>query len=271
MEYALFLIRVLWYTLGAVVVCGLCVSLFRRVFLAMMGGGVGRGVVLTTSILGTPIHELGHALMCLLFGHTITDMSLWRPSSPDGRLGYVTHAYRPRNLYHVLGNLFIGIGPIFSGLGVLTLAFLLGFPQTFSAYMASAASMAANGEGFFALFAEGLKMLPRIPEEWMGDGSRPLWGKVIALLVIISVSQHISLSPEDIKGALKAIPLYLALLLLLTAICGALGDGTMSAVTGALAQFSAYLTALFVIVLVASLIQLLVALPVWVIRVLFRK
>jgi hypothetical protein len=237
----------------------------------MMGGGFGRGVVLTTSILGTPIHELGHALMCLLFGHTITDMALWQPSAPGGRLGYVTHAYRPRNLYHVLGNLFIGIGPIFSGLGVLTLAFWLGFPQTFSAYMTTAASMAANGDGFITLFAEGLKMLPRMPKELTDDVGCPLWGRVIALLVMISVSQHISLSPEDIKGALKAIPLYIALLLLLTAICGILGDGAMSAVTSALACFSAYLTALFVIVLVAALIQLLVALPVWVIRVLFRK
>ncbi len=271
MEYVLFFVRVLWFTLGAGVVCGSCVSLFRRIFIAMMGGGFGRGVVLTTSILGTPVHELGHALMCLLFGHTITDMSLWQPSSPDGRLGYVTHAYRPRNLYHVLGNLFIGIGPIFSGLGVLTLAFWLGFPQTFSAYMTTASSMAAEGEGFFTLFVEGLKMLPRMPEEWINDESIPIWGRVIALLVILAVSQHISLSPEDIKGSLTAIPLYAALLLILTAVCGLLGEYAMTAVTGALAQFSAYLTALFVIVLVSALIQLLVALPVWVLRMLFRR
>ncbi len=271
MEYALFFVRVLWLTLGSAVVCGLCVALFRRIFISMMGGGFGRGVVLATSILGTPVHELGHALMCLLFGHTITDMSLWQPSSPDGRLGYVTHAYRPRNFYHVLGNLFIGIGPIFSGLGVLTLAFWLGFPRTFSAYMTAASSMAANGEGFIALFAEGIKMLPRMLEEGMSDTEIPLWGRVIALVVILAVSQHISLSPEDIKGSLTAIPLYAILVLMLTVICGLLGADAMTKVTGALAQFSAYLTALFVIVLVSALVQLLVALPVWALRMLFRR
>lgn len=271
MEYVYFFLEALWHTLGAVVICGLCVALFRRLFISMMGGGFGRGVVLTTSILGTPVHELGHAIMCLLFGHTVTDMSLWNPSAPDGRLGYVTHAYRPRNPYHVLGNLFIGIGPIFSGLGVLTLAFWLGFPRTFSAYMTTASSMASVGEDFFTLFAEGLKMLPRMLEELTADTTIPLWGRIIALVVILAVSQHISLSPEDIKGALTAIPLYAVLLLILTAVCGLLGAYAMTAVTDALAQFSAYLTALFVIVLVSALVQLLLALPVWVLRMLFRK
>ena len=131
MPYVLFFLRVLWYTLGAVVICGLAVSLCRKLFVSMMGGGFGRGVVLATSIIGTPIHELGHAVMCVLFGHRITAMSLWQPFSNDGNLGYVTHAYRRKNLYHILGNLFIGVGPIFSGLGVLTLALLLGFPAAF--------------------------------------------------------------------------------------------------------------------------------------------
>ena len=271
MEYILFFLGILWYTMGAVVVCGLCVSLFRRVFLAMMGGGFGRGVVLTTSILGTPVHELGHALMCLLFGHKITSMSLWQPSAPDGQLGYVTHSYRPRNLYHILGNLFVGIGPIFSGLGVLTLALWLGFPNTFAEYMNEAASMAADGENFFTLFAEGLKMLPRIIEELIHGEDVPLWGKIVALVVILSVSQHISLSGEDIKGALSAIPLYLGLVLIATIVCGLIGEVAMTAVTGGLAVFSAYLTALFVIVLVSALIQLLVALPVWGIRMLFGR
>ena len=271
MEYVLFFLGVLWHTLGAVVICGLCVSLFRWAFLSMMGGGFGRGMVMTTSMLGTPVHELGHALMCLLFGHRITKMVLWQPSAPDGRLGYVTHAFRSRNLYHILGNLFIGIGPIFSGLAVLTLAFWLGFPETFSEYMTAASDMAAEGENFFTLLAEGLKMLPRLPEEWAYSDEVPAWGRVIALVVILAVSQHISLSPEDIKGALTAIPLYLGIVLILTVICGLIGEVAMAGVTAALAVFSAYLTALFVIVLVAALVQVLIALPVWGIRALFGK
>ena len=266
MSYVLFFLKALWYTLGAVVICGLTVSLCRKLFVSMLGGGFGRGVLLATSIVGTPVHELGHAAMCLLFGHRITAMSLWQPRSPDGNLGYVTHAYRKRNLYHILGNLFIGIGPIFSGLAVLALALRLGFPDTLSAYASTASRMAASGEGGVTLFLEGLKILPRMVVELTSGGSVPLWGRLLALVVILSVSQHVSLSPADIKGALTSIPIYLVLVLLLTAVCGLLGQNAMDTVAGALALFSAYLTALFVIVLVTSLVQIAIALPVWLIR-----
>ena len=43
--------------------------------------------------------------------------------------GYVEHSYNPRNLWARLGNLFIGIGPIFSGLGVVVLLLWLCFPN----------------------------------------------------------------------------------------------------------------------------------------------
>ena len=270
MSYVWFFLYALWYTLGAVVICGLAVSLCRKLFVSMMGGGFGRGVVMATSIVGTPVHELGHAVMCLLFGHRITDMALWQPRAKDGNLGFVTHAYRKRNLYHVLGNLFIGIGPIFSGLGVLTLALWLGFPQTFSDYAATAVRVATAGEGGLFLAGEGLKMLPRMWRELTVEGTVPLWGRIAALLVIFSVAQHISLSPADIKGALTAIPLYLVLILILTGICGMLGQPAMDNVTEALALFSACLTALFVVVLVCASIQLVIALPVWMIRKLLR-
>jgi hypothetical protein len=247
------------------------VSLFRTLFVYLMGDGAGRGVVMATSILGTPVHELGHAAMCLIFGHRITAMSLWHPTSRDDRLGYVTHAYNPRNVYHILGNLFIGIGPIFSGLGVLTLALWLGFPETFSAYMTTASGMAADGASFLSLILEGLKMLPRMLEELAFGTSVPLWGRIIALVVILAVAQHVSLSPEDIKGALTAIPLYLGLILILSVVCGLLGTGAMESMSEVLARFSAYLTALFLIVLVSAFLQLLIALPVWGARMLFGR
>lgn len=270
MLYILFFLKCLWYTLGAVVICGLAVSLCRKLFVSMMGGGFGRGVVLVTSFIGTPVHEMGHALMCLLFGHKITDMALWQPASRDGNLGYVTHAYRKRNLYHVLGNLFIGIGPILSGLAVLAMALWVGFPEAFSAYVSTASDMAVAGEGGLPLLLEGLKLLPRMLSE-LGDSAVPLWGQIIALLVIFSVAQHVSLSPADIKGALTAIPLYLGILLILTAVCGLIGQTALDTVGAALALFSACLTALFMVVLVSALLQLIIALPVWLIRKLMGR
>ncbi len=270
MRYVLFFLGTVWYTLGALVICGLCVSLCRRLFVYLMGGGVGRGIVIGTSLLGTPIHELSHALMCLLFGHRITEMRLWQPAASDGTLGYVTHSYNRRNPYHILGNLFIGIGPVLGGMGVLTLILALCFPGTLAAYMASAATLIEDGNASlvqgFTLFFEGLRLFPSMVREAMTNGEVPVWARVIGVICLFSVSLHIELSPADIKGALKSVPLYLLLVLLLTVICGLAGASAMTAVLSALAAFSAYLSALFVLVLVVSLAQILLALPVFLIR-----
>ena len=269
MTYVWFFLGALWYTLGATVICGTAVSLCRALFIRMMGRGFGRGVGMATSMVGTPIHELGHALMCVLFGHRITAMSLWQPLSDDGNLGYVTHTYKKKNPYHILGNLFIAVGPIFSGLAVITVALRLGFPTAFTDYTAAAGQLAASGAGGLSLIREGFGMLPRILRELTDSGRAfPLWGQILSLLVVLSVSQHISLSPADLKGGATALPLYGLLLLILTAVCGLMGPAAMASVTAALRLFSGYMTALFTVVLVASLIQLLLALPVWVIRVL---
>lgn len=271
MEYVKFFLLTLWYTLGAVVICGLAVSLCRTLFERMLGRGAGRVVVMATSIVGTPVHETGHALMCLLFGHKIRKISLWQPLSDDGNLGYVTHAYNPKNPFHVLGNLFIGVGPVFSGLAVVTLTLALCFPDTLMTYATTARTLAAGGEGGFPLLWEGMRMLPHMVTEATATGTPPLWVRLIGVLVILSVSLHMELSPADIKGALTAVPLYLLLALLLTLVCGLLGAGAMAAVLSALSLFSAYLTAVFVIVLVASVIQLIPALAVFCIRKLLGR
>jgi hypothetical protein len=105
----------------------------------------------------------------------------------------------------------------------------------------------------------------------IGSSAVPVWGQIVTLLVIFSVAQHVSLSPADIKGALTAIPLYLGILLILTAVCGLCGQNAMDTVSGALALFSACLTALFTVVLVSALLQLVIALPVWLIRKLMGR
>ncbi len=271
MLYVKFFLGVVWYTLGAVVICGLAVSLCRTLFVRLLGGGFGRGVVMATSILGTPIHEGGHALMCLLFAHRITDISLWSPRSTDGTLGHVTHAYNPKNPYQVLGNLFIGVGPVFSGLGVLTLILWLCFPTALSDYITAARTLVADGASLPTLLVEGLRLLPGVAREALTSPTVPLWARIVGLVGLLAVSLHIELSPADLRGALRAIPLYLLLVLATTGICALLGESAMTATAAALATFSACVTALFLPVLIAALAQVVLALPVALIRLLLRR
>ena len=70
--------------------------------------GVSLYILLTAP--GVAVHELGHALFCIIFRHKIEDMKLFSPEE-DGTLGYVSHTYNTKSIYQRIGNFFIGTGP----------------------------------------------------------------------------------------------------------------------------------------------------------------
>lgn len=73
-----------------------------------VGGQIGFG------FLGIIIHEASHLLVALIFGHHIDQLRLLRiPTADSDTLGYVHHTWNKRNLYQNMGNLFIGLAPIF--------------------------------------------------------------------------------------------------------------------------------------------------------------
>ena len=265
-SYVLFFLEMVFYTIGSVVICGLVVGLGERLFLFLMGPGMGRKVVIGTSLIGTPIHELSHALMCLIFRHKIQEIKLWQPCSEDGTLGYVTHAYNPKNPYQVLGNLFIGVGPIFGGLGVIMLCLNFAFPNTLASFFASTAeSLGDGGIGIWGVFLAGVQIIPHLIAEFFNDDMY-LWVRIVGFVVMMSVSLHINLSLADIKGAATAIPLYLVLVLIPTVVVSLIGYGAMSATLLAVQSFSTLMFAMFTIVFVFALFQILLALIVYILR-----
>uniref|UniRef100_UPI00403FBC1C hypothetical protein n=1 Tax=Lentilactobacillus hilgardii TaxID=1588 RepID=UPI00403FBC1C len=64
--------------------------------------------------LGVIIHEASHLIVALVFGHKIKTVRLIRrPTIDNPSLGYVNHTWQARNLYQTIGNLFIGVAPVF--------------------------------------------------------------------------------------------------------------------------------------------------------------
>jgi len=166
---------------------------------------------------GTILHELGHVVFAVLFGHKITELNLFGPDPVTGTLGYVSHAYNERNLYHRIGNFFIGIGPVILGSVVLF------FSSRF--LMGAALFNSLNGLSFDTVGINSLEsfrlLLTRIGErslrvilslarvEHLGR-----WQFYLFLYLVFAIGAHLKLSPEDLKGALDGFLILVGTVLL---------------------------------------------------------
>jgi hypothetical protein len=141
-----------------------------------------------------------------VFGHKITDIKLFQPNSKDGVLGYVNHSYNPRNIWHQIGNFFIGVGPILFGSGALLGLMALLIPETLdvvaSSVFVEGGSLDSVGVAFTALF-EAL-FAPENVESWQ------FWVFIVLAFLIAS---HMTLSTADIKGSLVGVGYILVAML----------------------------------------------------------
>lgn len=206
-HFLLYYLKLFGLTLGVILICGFAVRFFSRTFARLSGTGFGKIFDITAAI-GTPIHELGHAAMCLIFAHKITRIKLWAPNHPGGVYGYVEHNYNRKNPWARLGSLFIGVGPIFSCLAVIMLMLWICFPTQWSNYLTASQQIIAADVSFSEFVSVVISLFVSIFKEFGDNWIRSL----IGILVILPVSLHVSLSWQDIKSAAGALPLYLLLL-----------------------------------------------------------
>lgn len=264
MTYPLYLLALIGLTLGLLYACGLLIWLCSRLFSRLIGRHAW--VILDiTSVIGTPVHELGHALMCLPFLHKITRIRLWKPHPSDGLYGFVEHTYKKRNPWARLGNLFIGLGPLFSGLGVVVLALHLCFPALWQGYLTHTGELVYAGSvPVRELFAGVFALFRGLPAAFRANRIRSLVG----LLVILSVCLHITLSWADVKNSLSALPVYLALLVLFSLPTYFI-PRVQSAVLSALALFNVRVSALFGLCICFALCWVALGLVVRLVRMIF--
>lgn len=172
----------------------------------------GKKGILATAWVGTPVHELGHLLMCILFRHKIQGVRLLDLKSPGGVLGYVRHSWNTSSLYQNIGNFFIGMGPIFSGTGILILGMFLLLPDSFGMLdnylnlnpgqldLALLKNMfLLTGELFASIFSVG------------NLGTLNFW---IYFILATCVASHMALSKADLIGAANGLITIFALICL---------------------------------------------------------
>ena len=198
--------HLLWL-LGLIVVFGLILYLLalftRRSFVKSAGPKLD---IIFTGWIGTPVHELGHAIFCILFRHRIVEMKLYDPDPKDGSLGYVNHSYNPNSRYQRIGNLFIGIGPILFGAFVLYALLYYLLPEFTGVFKAieSKGSVVATGlqSGSWLGVYEAVRETVIVFINSVFDvDNLSNWKFWVFFYLSLCIASHMELSPPDIKGA----------------------------------------------------------------------
>ncbi len=212
---------------------------------------------------GTVLHELSHALFCVLFGHRITAMKLFQ-AGDDGTLGYVEHSWNPKSRYQKIGNFFIGTGPIWIGsLAIYLSAHLLLSGPVFAPLQQIQLHDAAFSGGSASLATFGLvgSALWDILRHMLSWEHVTRWQSYLFLYLVFAVGSHVTLSPPDLKGAWKGMVALLVVLLLFNWATLWIGDFALE-FSLVLARYATVLTASMLLALVLVSLLALLLLPV---------
>ena len=187
--------------------------------------------VLWTGWLGTPIHELSHAVMCKVFRHRIDDIALFEPDRQSGRLGYVRHSWTRGNWFEEIGNVFIGVAPLMGGSIALVGLLWVFFPD------ATAAALEIGRTSEEGVVSQTLAMVQTIFGhilDWKNLGTVRFWGFIY---LVLCVGSHMAPSRSDYRGAGKGA----VMLLIVMCFAGAL----VSILVADIPSFSRSLTTFF--------------------------
>lgn len=250
----------LLYTIGAIIIFGIFIALCNMIVQKLLGN-TARAFVIATGIIGTPIHELSHASMCIIFGHKITAMKLFDPQSPNGVLGYVSHSYNKKNVYHVIGNFFIGIAPIVFGTLILLFLQWLLVPNVYSSVMGSIVEIDPDN-----FFKSTFGALGKILLNFFSADAVKNWTWWIFLLLGMTIALHMELSPADIKGALPGLLALIGLSIIINIIVALCGMNYSNSMTKGIAYFGVYVVGILIITAIFAVILTLVALLIKIIK-----
>ena len=206
---------------GGVFLLGFLIHLSSCLFITY-GDKLGKIVFHMTSLIGTPIHELSHAAMCIVFGHKVEKISLFTGAkNENGPLGYVEHSYNPKNVFQAIGGFFIGIAPLVGGVSFVILLMYCLVPSIFKEYHQQL--------GFIPYLSSDFLSIDTYKEIWAfvlklqkilfakSNYTNVLWWVFIVLS--FSIVMHMDLSTTDLKSGLKGFLIICCLITVFDFVC----------------------------------------------------
>lgn len=244
------------YLVGVLIMIGFILGVLEKRSQIYLTKTFGKRGILITAWIGTPIHEIGHWIQCVIWLHKIKSVKLLQTNDPNGVLGYVEHQFNPKSVYQRIGNFFIGIGPIISGIGTIVLAMYLLVPQSFAALHSQIQQNSAAGQKL------DLQMLQTLGDSVLLMGkslfttdnfTQPsFW---IFVILAICISSHIALSKPDIENSYQGLLTILSVLILINLIAPLYQVDTYSMIKQ-FTVYNSYLLAFSSIAVLFSLISL---------------
>jgi hypothetical protein len=264
LDAALVTVRQLFILTGPGLILGLTMYIISGIISKSTASLLGVKVMVYLTAIGVVIHELGHILFALLFGHQVREFTLFRPDWSSGQLGHVEHAYIRTNLYQVIGNFFIGIGPLLLGaIGIFLSAALLIGGSVFIPLQA--ATVTASTFGSFTLILAWLEAVGAggldVFRLLFGVGHLSRWQLWVFLYLVFAIGSQMKLSVLDLKGAWRGFVVIVGLLLglnVLTLWAGDYSTALFVSLAGLYGFFHAYM--IFAIILNAGIATVLVIL-----------
>jgi len=265
MAFLSYYIQLILTTMAPLILGGLAVWGMECVFHALVGEQSGRRLLVAATAAGTPLHEAGHAAMCVLFAHRIHDVRLLDLHDPDGELGFVQHSYNRRNYFAVLGNYFIAIGPLFTGLFAVLVILLTCFHGCFGSFV-NEVTMLVESEASFGEYVRAAASL--VPAMFSGSrAALPL--KIVGGILLLAISLRICISPEDLANALSGMVIFAAVTLVFAVLTALFDARVRRLILASLHTFSVVVVALFLVVLLSCAVLLAIGGVFFVIRGVF--
>lgn len=250
----------------SIYVVGFIISIINKLFYKI--AGTSKAVIYGTGIIGTPIHELSHALFCVIFLHKITEIKLFQINSEDGTLGYVKHAYNKKNIYHLIGNFFIGVAPILIGTIILILLLKLMVPTVFDGIVDIINNFVkANTESFN--FFDFFNLIGNIFIIFFKSATNWLWW--IYFIICFFIALHMNLSKADLKGTVVAIPFIIIIFAAINFILYFIAKDAYNSYLNVMWIGGMYLLSILLLSLLYSFISLGFALIIGLIRKIINK
>lgn len=220
--------------------------------------------------LGTPVHELSHVLFALIFLHRVESVAFFEPDPDTGTLGYVRHTWNKRNPWALLGNFFIGVGPLLIGGGVLFGLFYWLVPGSHDAWRTITHLDAARDftawQAYFAVFKDSSLIMVQTLFTAANFGTWQFW---VFLYLAVCVAANVRLSPADARGALSGlgcIVLPFLLLNLIVLLAGAAGERFVPFTASSLGTAYSVFVLAFTVALVGFVLIYLVSAVVYRLR-----